>query len=159
MDIDENCDNDKTLSICNIDPTNHRGICPEGWRIPNKSDYDNLFDVAGNDAEKVFHNLAAIDNFLEFKINGINVVWHSIIPNTTTDNFGFSALASGTLFRTGTAGSGMESSFLMWLNAPDEKEKRNSYTMLFMKDMSAYIFYSMRSTDYLIPIRCVKDLR
>ena len=58
-----------------------RGVCPEGWHLPNDKEWDTLLTYAGRDSNKSFASLKASSGWEE-KCNG-------------TDSLGFSAKPAG----------------------------------------------------------------
>lgn len=72
MNIDVKCDLEECLEEVSVG--NHQGICPEGWHVPKKADWNQLVETIGG-AVKIKH-LRAIDNWgdnasgMNFEPNG-----------------------------------------------------------------------------------------
>ena len=73
-----------------------RGICPDGWHIPEKSDWENLYSTVGSTSEamqaKGFEDLPEV--FIDLGLYGVNYTGYVILgpwPNATNTS-GFSAL-------------------------------------------------------------------
>ena len=89
-----------------------RGICPEGWRIPTKVDFDSFYTAVGGDG------------------NAIKAIGQGSGGGAGTDTFGFSALLGGireynrtftefnihTHFWSSTGGSGQAHQIYLWPN-------------------------------------------
>jgi uncharacterized protein (TIGR02145 family) len=74
-----------------------RGVCPNGWKVPNDSDFNKLVEYLGDNAGGKLK-----------EANGIYSLWNS--PNTgATNESGFTALPGG--FRHGKTGTWTESYF------------------------------------------------
>jgi uncharacterized protein (TIGR02145 family) len=39
-------------------PTNRQGICPEGWHLPSKNEWDKLIQVIGDDENEIYSSYA-----------------------------------------------------------------------------------------------------
>jgi uncharacterized protein (TIGR02145 family) len=70
--------------------TDPRGICPTGWRIPNKADWDTLAEFLGNDmvAGDKMKTIGSAPSISFYAEN-----WHS--GNQGTNQSGFSAVPGG----------------------------------------------------------------
>jgi len=81
---------------CNSKPcknqikANHRGICPEGWHIPDSTDWQKLVDFAGG-------------SLVAGKKLRAKSGWNS--GGNGTDDYGFSALPGGQIYGNGTFGA------------------------------------------------------
>ena len=66
--------------------TDHRGVCPAGWRLPNDDDWDNLIEYAGGNS--------SAGSKLKSQIS-----WNNYQDIGSTDQFGFSGLPGGNGWR------------------------------------------------------------
>jgi uncharacterized protein (TIGR02145 family) len=123
-----------------------RGVCPEGWRVPNNDDWQ----------------------YLESFLGGLNVAggrlkstrtdpmphprWRS--PNQATDDFGFAALPSGRrLYNGGHSGWGTHANYL----SASDRDTLHSWSRFFYHESSqTHVNYSFKQNGN--SLRCVKDV-
>ena len=73
--------------ICSLPPGNIRGVCPEGWHLPDSTEWNVLFDVVGvkKIGTKVLKSMSGWDN------NGSDAYGFSVLPagwrKSTRGNF------------------------------------------------------------------------
>lgn len=145
------------LALCNFtEDEKLKGICPEGFRIPNKTDWITLLDLANTgiieDHEKyTYYGGAAL------KLRS-KETWQNK-ARIISDEFGFSMLASGLQYNGDFLGKDSVSSF--W--SLEESIKSGPY--------AGYSAYNIRSDEMIgssiiwhatekssaLPIRCIKE--
>ena len=115
-----------------------KGICDDGWRLPNKTDWENLFKSAGG-VDKAGKNLRSKNGWTNSIING-------------TDPYKFTALPAG-FYENGYFREGGFGAFF-WTSVKSDSD--NAYYMNIDIDYnSAYLKYSAK---YLaMSVRCVKN--
>ena len=116
-----------------------RGICPEGWHLPSKTEWNTLFTAVGgrSTAGKVLKSQTGWDD-----------------SGNGTDAFGFSALPAGYRNSTGDyANEGYIANF--WSSTEDYINSANS-VYLYYSDVGAYLSYTYYK-NYGRSVRCVKD--
>lgn len=107
-----------------------RGVCPEGWHVPNTTEWENLYNtVSDSDA-------------------ALLAVGFSHWPNAT-DTYGFSALPAG-MVASGTTGFGFGRYTYFW--TASRKDEMFAYRRRLERD-------SMDFSDkiYYFSVRCIKD--
>ena len=117
-----------------------RGICPEGWHLPNNTEWNTLFTAVGgrSTAGQVLKSQTGWDDS----------------GNGGTDAFGFSALPAGYRNSTGDyANEGYIANF--WSSTEDYINSANS-VYLYYSDVGAYLSYTYYK-NYGRSVRCVKD--
>jgi len=91
MDIDSKYNNE----LWGGSDIDHQGICPEGWRLANNADWNNLVFTAGGDTTR---SPDGGTGKLKSKI-GWESAWNAVLgqeySGNGTDDYGFSALPSG----------------------------------------------------------------
>ncbi|MBR2899991.1 MAG: hypothetical protein IKC23_10300 [Fibrobacter sp.] len=131
--------------ICNI--TNVRGVCPKGWRLPQKRDYDELFEFIG-DAATIGQKLKSKEE-PHFKDNG-------------TDEFGFSGVATGSWGRnTGIASQGAYTApcqgYLIFIGEIDYENYYYRYNYGSNKENLYFSLTSAWKDESFTPVRCIKN--
>jgi uncharacterized protein (TIGR02145 family) len=109
-------------------------VCPSGWHLPAKAEWERLADFAGG-YETAGNKLKA------------DGVWNFYGSNTesTTDNYGFSALP----------GDGINGGW--WSSTPNEEIIYKAYNIQ-LKYSSESIWYERDNMEYYFySVRCVKD--
>jgi len=110
-------------------------VCPDGWHLPNKEEWDMLSDYVGQNAGTKLKALSG---------------WGS----NDTDDYGFSALPGGF----GNSGSYVTvgSSGRWWSSTSENEDEEKAYhCTLINSNTSAPRFYEEK--NYLLSVRCVKD--
>jgi len=125
---------------------NHRGICPEGWHIPSKEDWDELVRAVGS----LGRNLKAVSGW---KQNG-----------SGEDRYGFSALPGGRGNPAG--GSSMVDPYISTFNDVGERGtwlSSSEYSDVFAYDRNM-TYYEVNAINRgyirkldLFSVRCVMD--
>ena len=115
-----------------------RGVCPAGWHLPSKTEWETLFDAVGGQS--------TASAKLKSKSG-----WYS--NGNGTDAFGFSALPAGYRYYIGSDyGEGDGASF--WSST--ENSSDGAYHMYLDCDRdNAFLYYY--SKNYGFSVRCVKD--
>ncbi|MCF0222887.1 MAG: hypothetical protein HUK20_01325 [Fibrobacter sp.] len=116
----------------------HRGVCPEGWHVPTKEEYETLFNAAGG------------SNNAGNKLRSTTGIFWKILG---TDDFGFSARAGGGFdyAQNKVSGTGMGS---LW-TASWNQDKDNPYAAAFSP--SPKVSVGPKSQTYALTLRCLKD--
>lgn len=126
-----------------------RGICPEGWHLPDTTEWKTLFTAVGG----------VQDESYTARWNGAGKVlkstsgWNEYEGITNEDSFGFSALpAGGRNYDGDYYGEGDIADFL----SSTEDGSSNAYGMyLRYSDGGAYLGYDFKSYGH--SVRCLKD--
>lgn len=118
-----------------------RGICPEGWHLPSKTEFETLFSAVGgiSTAGTALKSTSGWNEYEGESGNG-------------TDSFGFSALPAGS--RTGTGGYGGEGNYAYFWSST-EYGSHGAYGMHLNYDDYAYLGGHYK--DYGRSVRCLKD--
>ncbi len=132
--------------------TNNKGICPTGWHIPSKVDFEELISFLGGYSKAgaklksaVTSTQAGTDYWLQSAHNGTNENGFNAFANGYRDNnnsaFGgfFTDAGYTTYFWTSTQAGGTQA---------------NSF---FLKNNSKDIFLGKHAKSFGFSIRCVKD--
>jgi uncharacterized protein (TIGR02145 family) len=145
-----NCNISNYNSTCSalIQTPYHQGICPEGWHVPTKSDFETLLAMAGDNEAEKFNNLKARELWINYP--------------ATTDKFGFSLLGHGHLAETATSANFcmLNSSATYYLASLwSSTMGTSSNSTLFMTNRSQNGLTELRDTSrsQWTPLRCVKD--
>ena len=124
-----------------------RGICPEGWHLPSKAEFEILFEAVGGVQDKEY----------DYKWQGVSTPLKSITDwnssGNGTDAFGFSSLPAG------GRGSGefyhSEGNFASFWSSTEYNDI-NAYNMsLHYDDDLAYLGSGNQFLGF--SVRCVKD--
>jgi uncharacterized protein (TIGR02145 family) len=133
MALPSNCN---TSTCSNQIQSPHQGICPEGWHLPSSAEWTALedFAVSYRAATKLKATTGwnSRDGFIE-DANG-------------TDNYGFSALPSG---------SSDYGDYAQWWSATGSNASQASYRS--MNDNATGVFTHNGDKSYLLSVRCLKD--
>ncbi|MDR0516290.1 MAG: hypothetical protein LBH25_04525 [Fibromonadaceae bacterium] len=122
-----------------------QGICPDGWRIPNNSDWDKLFRyVDGTNGTSSLYNSSTAGSKLKTASG-----WNS---GNGTDEFGFSALPSG--YSSGNNSFLDVGKYGYWWSANQYNNSEAYYR--YMSYASAYGNYLWEGKGYLYSVRCLK---
>jgi len=117
-------------------PSGVRGLCPEGWHLPSKAEWDTLFThtIAGYPTVAASWNLP---------LRATASLWNG------TDAFGFRGLPAGGKYPN-SADSGTETHF--WTTNSDATGK--AWTANFKDDVSPF---ENLDRGFAYPVRCLKD--
>jgi uncharacterized protein (TIGR02145 family) len=94
LGLDMACGDEVTRCGNLIDESNHQGICPNGWKIPNKDDWDKLALSVGGTVNTRWNE--------DFDLAGTKLKATSF---GGSDDFGFNVLGSGYRLKVGSFGS------------------------------------------------------
>lgn len=114
-----------------------RGICPEGWHLPTKAEFETLFAAVG-------------DSSTAGKMLKSTIGWEDDCNGT--DDFGFSALPAGDRSNSGLFFRGFEAHF--WSST--EGDSSYAYGMNLDYDRE-YAILDDNPKEYGYSVRCVKD--
>ena len=144
MALPSSCNEDNCSS--QIQP-NHRGICPSGWHIPSRDDWEVLIDYVGD--KELGTKLKATSGWNWDDYHGIS--------GNGTDDYGFSALPGGCGVLDGLHLVGFISigDFGLWWSA-SEHEVAYSQIMFYDTGFAGWSSNDLRSS-YILSVRCVKD--
>jgi uncharacterized protein (TIGR02145 family) len=116
-----------------------RGICPKGWRVPTKQDWDELIRFAGGDT-------LAGGNLKNPRI------WDRIHENAI-NKFGFSAIPGG--YRL-TDGKFMNQGIISVYWTADKADQNNAWD-IFLISKSPIAGISQTGTEHGFSCRCIKE--
>ena len=120
------------------DDSKVQGICPSGWRLPSKDDFEALYyNVEINDGKNV-ENLKSVSGWTE--ISG------------GTDTYGFSAYPMGVYDSVNDKFKEIGSAAFFWSTTPAEAEE--SYYGFALSDQ---IEFGALLGSFAAPIRCIKE--
>lgn len=115
-----------------------RGLCPEGFHIPDVGELGELMDFVDE------NHLAA--NICDAQKLRSRKLWEGL--DYATDDYGFSAIPSGNRDRKGAYWYGAAS---YWLSNPYDKFKAAYF------DIASSLYQTEEVMDFAFSIRCVKD--
>ena len=81
-------------------PETVQGICPKGWHVPSKNEFEILLEAVGG-SEKAGTMLKSLSGWIgsEYKDNEFNIphygTWNDVPSNGISDAYGFNALPKG----------------------------------------------------------------
>ena len=130
MDVDPKWKNDVPSSLINVP---HRGICPEGWHIPDSTEWEGLLDAAGG--------------FEALQSKGYGV-WPS-----ATDVTGFSMLPMGSFWQSWVSYSVHTSYFHGWVTANIGSGDLSQ----FISATTPFTYPGESAADVAYAVRCVED--
>ena len=129
-----------------------RGVCPSGWHLPSKTEFETLFSAVGG----------VQDESYTIRWNGAGTALKSTSgwneyegeSGNGTDAFGFSALPAG--YRHVDGGYGLEGNFAYFWSST-EYDSYNAYFMNLYYYRGDYADLHDHGKDYGHSVRCVKD--
>lgn len=129
-----------------------RGVCPEGWHLPDNSDWQTIFAILGEIDTVGTVGIVAYGS--EFVSAALRSTSGCSGGGDGADYFGFSALPAGCRFRDGGyGGKGSYSSF--WSSTGDSNNRAFSIDLT-CGSGKTYLINS-RYKDYSYSVRCLKD--
>ena len=133
------CGYDSTCSPAGI----IRGVCPEGWHLPNITEWEILFNAAGG-KDIAGKNLKSTSGWIDYEDESGN----------GTDAFGFSALPAGSRNKYGIYNyEGI--SALFWNSTEDDS---NYAYEVFLLHLTGAADLSSSNVKYnAFPVRCIQD--
>jgi uncharacterized protein (TIGR02145 family) len=123
----------------------HRGICPEGWHVPSKADWDTLFAFVKKFGPK---------DKLALTLMG-KKDWAGGAHTPTLNTFGFNALPSGRRKVDGTYEGEYHNAYF-WYTAETFKKLPYYYMTYAQPDIDENSF---GDTDWAAAVRCVEDAK
>jgi uncharacterized protein (TIGR02145 family) len=123
-----------------VDSGTKRGICPDGWHLPDLHEWKDLFTTVGGDsiAGAVLKSRDSWDN----------------LSHKSTDVFGFSAVPAG--YSTGNSSNHDGVFAYFWINdRPSANGTEAYYAYLSFKDEKAFLAEGHQNYGY--SVRCVKN--
>lgn len=127
------------LKACNLEKV--RGICPEGWHLPDTTEWQTLVNtVAGGDMAVAGIALAS------------NVGWYD--EDKGPDNYGFSAFPAGDKYRDTDSFDENNRSFFFWSASESQSDRQLSYVFGSFVGSAGFAGY-FKDSGY--PVRCLKD--
>jgi uncharacterized protein (TIGR02145 family) len=123
----------------------HRGICPEGWHVPSKADWDTLF---------AFVEKYGPEGKLALTLMG-KKDWAGGAHTPTLNTFGFDALPSGRRKVDGTYEGEYRNAYF-WYTAETFKKLPYYYMTYAEPDIGESSFGDM---DWAAAVRCVEDAK
>lgn len=122
----------------------HRGICPEGWHMPSKADWDTLF---------AFVEKYGPEGKLALALMGD--MWAGGASVATLNTFGFDARASGRRKVDGDYEGEMHNGYFWY--AESTFKKLPYYYMTYAKPEIEQATFG--DTDWAVSVRCVEDAK
>ncbi|MCL2282469.1 MAG: fibrobacter succinogenes major paralogous domain-containing protein [Fibromonadales bacterium] len=124
----------------------HQGICPSGWHIPSRDEWDKLFDYVGGSS--------VVGKHLKSKTG-----WSNCGPSgsgssySCEDTYGFSALPGGN----GYSGGSFDDvgSYGDWWSASEDDASDAYYWGMYYNIENAY--WDNDDKTYLFAVRCLED--
>ena len=146
---EEECGDGK---ICSLGDGKVRGVCPEGWHLPDTTEWSVLFIAVGGDPDSsdykwIGHMLKSTEGWNDEYWEGYHLKGNGL------DYFGFSALPAGYRYYGGNFGS--EGSYAYFWSST-EGNIFNAYDVTLGKDyVDEYLFAQYKGNA--ISVRCLRD--
>ena len=142
---EEKCGSGKN---CNLGNGKVRGACPEGWHLPDTTEWKTLFTAVGGRAT-AGTMLKSTEGWNDNRDGS---------SGNGTDDFGFSTLPAGRKIDSfspnqGYANQGAEA--YIWTSTEDNSE--NAYSILWFNYADFAALYKYYSKKHSFSVRCVKD--
>jgi uncharacterized protein (TIGR02145 family) len=133
----QNCDAYGGLFYsADLNKTTYQAICPTGWHLPSKEEFQILFDTV-------------------VTTNSLKAVGQGSGNGQGTNSSGFSALLSGYLTYPNTfMDLGTMAGY--WTSTTQNGSHPDIFTVIYCNDGNAY-FNNSASTEYAVSVRCIKD--
>ena len=122
----------------------HRGVCPEGWHMPSKADWDTLF---------AFVEKYGPEGKLALALMGDMWAGGATVP--VLDAFGFTAMSSGRRKVDGTY-EGEYNYGYFWYAAPTFSKLPYYYMVYMQPEIEQGTF---GDTDWALSVRCMEDAK
>ena len=130
----QNCGYNITCSL----PAQAQGICPNGWHLPDTTDWKTLIETVG-DWSNAGKALKSVTGWLYFE---------------SVDSYGFSALPGGFLYRSGTFDVEGSTAYL-WVATENTSKAFYAYSIVLAGDGIDSFSDGFKDNGY--SIRCIKD--
>ena len=120
-----------------------RGVCPEGWHLPNITEWEILCNAAGGKdiAGKNLKSTSGWDDYEDESGNG-------------TDSFGFTVLPAGSWNKYGISNFEGISAFF-WSSTEDDSNYAYEVFLLNLTEAAALSSSNVKNNAF--PVRCIKD--
>ena len=136
---------------CNLPSGNIQGVCPEGWHLPSKTEFETLFTAVGG----------VQDEDYAYRWNGAGTVLKSTSgwneyegeSGNGTDAFGFSALPAG--YRISTGSYYYEGNFAYFWSSTELGSNNAYYMDVHYRYDTANLSSNGKGTGF--SVRCLKD--
>lgn len=153
MAFEQAYDKDRVVTVDMIGKP-HRGICPEGWHVPDSAEWMALYKVAADTDETWTLNLTRAAQKLKSKN-----YWRGA-AGVGTDDFGFDGLPAGVRYTDGTTSNSYSTisymDALWWSSTKDGQTA--AYAAGLDGDSTRLIFYYGNDRQKGLSIRCINDL-
>ena len=132
--------------------TDARGVCPTGWHVPSKTEFDNLA-IAANNSAAALKSCRTANSPLGGSCNtSTNPYWSSDSSRYGNDYYGFSALPAGERYP--TSWSYINQSLFLWTSTASVS---NNYYFQLSYATAAPSSGNALALNYGLSIRCAKD--
>jgi uncharacterized protein (TIGR02145 family) len=152
MDLPDNCNslyNDCSSQI----KAKHRGICPEGWHIPNNAEWDQLYRYAdGTDGTDSLYGSPTAGRYLKATSG-----WDK--DGNGLDRQGFAALPGGFGDLRGTSGFSEAGEIGVWWSS-EQVVSNIGYSSAYVRRMyynSDRAYSNKDLKGYMFSVRCIQD--
>ncbi|MBP5767640.1 MAG: fibrobacter succinogenes major paralogous domain-containing protein [Fibrobacter sp.] len=127
--------------ICSLPSGNIQGVCPSGWHMPSKAEWDTLFNAVGGQltAGKMLKSTSD---------------W--IQDGNGTDEFGFSVLPSGYVTKGGSYSYAKYYAYLLSSTEFEEHDGAGAYVAT-MSSKYDYVNLDYTNKSYGFSVRCLKN--
>lgn len=119
-----------------VNKSTYQAICPAGWHLPSKEEFQFLADAAGN-------------------TNALKAVGQGTGNGQGTNTSGFSALLSGYLTYPGSY-KDMGEMAGFWTSTTQNGSQPDVFAVIYYNDGNIY-FSPSGTTEYAVSVRCIKD--
>ena len=123
----------KKIALYKATKSNRQGVCPEGWSIPLKSDWEKLVSFLGDHAAA--------------KLKIADGSWSSV----STNESGFSAIPAGNYNNSVIGYDNLSRAYFFYWNS-----KSDPY-FLRIRDEENDLYYSYGASYMMYSVRCIKD--
>ncbi|MBE0663617.1 MAG: fibrobacter succinogenes major paralogous domain-containing protein [Bacteroidales bacterium] len=136
-----------------------KGLCPEGWRIPDDVDWDKLVNYIGGDTTQVgilLKSCRQVGSSLGGECNTIeHPRWDENLSNSGTDQFEFGALPGGFRLFDGSFPNFLGSNGQWWTS---EEGSNNAEAIAYgLSSSNNNLFRDKYNKKFGFSVRCVKD--
>ena len=165
MALPSKCNSTRSTSDadCAIKTPHHKGICPSGWHIPSKAEWEELIDYVESKngcsycTGKHLKSKSGWDDYEDRETGEI------IAHGNGTDTHGFSALPGGIWNRAGNYFNGVGEKGFWWSSTEDSSSEGIAWRMYqdfyseVIADFIDDVSWIDLEKDYLFSVRCVQD--
>ena len=125
---------------CDLGTGDVQGVCPDGWHLPSKAEWEALFTAVGN------------QDTAGKKLKG-TTLWKAKDGITNEDAYGFSAFPAG--YKSSSGGFSNEGEMAVFWSATEYDSGSAYYMSLSYKNESAGLNYSDKDAAY--SVRCLEN--